>query len=297
MMRSGKLNVVALTIAVLGMQAIAVAQDRVTVVRRNGDRVSGQFEDWNRGTDTVYVRASPSDQRQFPMRDVLVIDVGGSATNLPPNETQAAQGSAHVLVTRGGEIITGRLVNIEGGQGSANESIPRTVSFQAGGERRFPFSDVARIYMGNYPAPSPSNAGGAATPPPAQPPVQQPQLPESAIRVSANQRWTATNIVIANGDRVQFLSTGEVQLSADPGDRAGTAGSLRGRMAPNAPMPQILAGALIGRVGNGPPFAIGDQKGPLPMSGGGPLWLGVNDDELSDNSGQFGVTVRVTRGK
>ena len=33
------------------------------------------------------------------------------------------------------------------------------------------------------------------------------------------------------------------------------------------------------------------------MPGDGPLFLGVNDDEVSDNQGAFAVTLRVTRGR
>ena len=75
---------------------------------------------------------SQPDQRKFPMADVAVLEVGGGADNLPANEVQLARGGDHVLVTRGGEVLRGRLINIEGGQGSAKENEPRTVSFQAG---------------------------------------------------------------------------------------------------------------------------------------------------------------------
>ena len=56
-------------------------------------------------------------------------------------------------------------------------------------------------------------------------------------------------------------------------------------------------GALIGRIGNGAPFAIGDQTIALPMPADGQLFLAVNDDEVGDNKGAFVVTLRVTRGR
>ena len=46
-------------------------------------------------------------------------------------------------------------------------------------------------------------------------------------------------------------------------------------------------GALLGKVGNSAPFAIGMQTQPLVMPASGRLMLGVNDNELSDNSGFF----------
>lgn len=270
------------TAAVLCVAFPAFAQDRVTVVRRNGDKVTGQFEAWNRNTDVIYVRVSQSDQRIIPMKDVLVIDVGGNAGNLPANETQAAQGAEPVLVTRGGEILKGRLLNIEGGEGSSQPDEPRVVSFQSGTERRFKFAEIARFYPGNYPKTA------AAAPA---------DVPQGAVRVPGDQQWTRTNVVVRRGDRVQFEVKGEVQLSSDSNDKAAAAGALSGRKAPNAPAPELPAGALIGRIAGGAPFGIGNQTAPLPMSAEGVLWLGVNDDVVSDNSGAFVVTMRVIRGR
>ena len=50
-------------------------------------------------------------------------------------------------------------------------------------------------------------------------------------------------------------------------------------------------GALLGKIGNGKPFAIGTQSQPLTMPASGRLMLGVNDNELGDNSGSFKVIV------
>jgi hypothetical protein len=225
------------------------------------------------------------------MGDVLVIDVGGDASNLPANETKAAQGADHILITRRGDVMTGRLVNIEGGEGSAQPNEPRSVTFRAGGEQRLRLSEVARIYLGNYPRPT------AAPPAPAPVATSPSALPEGTVRVPASVQWTATKLMIRRGDRVLFTAEGEIQLSGEADDKASASGSLKGRTAANAPMPAVLAGALIGRIGNGAPFAIGNQSLPLPMPGDGPLWLGINDDQLGDNSGQLIVRVIVTRGR
>ena len=282
-----KIRLMTLALAVLVTQAAPFAQEQVTVVRRNGERVSGRFEDWARTNDSIYIRVSQDDQRRIAMREVLVMEVGGDANNLPAAETQAAQSSSHVLVTRGGDVLTGGLTAIEGGLGSSKEGEPRTVTFQAGGERKFRFSDVARIYLGNYPRPT------AAAPAPAP----SAAVPEGSVRVPANQQWTATNMMIRRGDRVLFTPEGEIQLSGDADDKASASGSLKGRTAANSAMPAVLAGALIGRIGNGAPFAIGNQSLPLPMPGDGPLWLGINDDQVSDNTGALVVRVLVTRGR
>jgi len=259
----------------------AVAQEQVTVVKRDHTRFTGRFEAWNRPNNRIYVRVTPNDQRIVPLADVLMFEVGGPAQNLPAVETEAARGSDHVLVLASGEVLRGRLLNIEGGEGSDTPGEPRVVSFQpaSGAERRARMSEVRRLYFGNYPAPT------------AEEPV-----PPGAVRVRSTAGWVPTGVFINKGDRVQFQATGEVRLSADPEDRASTAGSLRGRSAPKSPAPQLLAGALIGRVGAaGAPFGIGNLTQALPMDGVGELFLAVNDDELSDNQGAFDVTVRVIR--
>ena len=262
----------------------AAAQEQVTVVKRDNSRFSGRFEAWSRQNNQIYVRVTQNDQRRAVLDDVLLFEVGGSAENLPAAELEAARGGEHVLVLTTGEIIRGRLVNIEGGEGSDTPNEPRVVSFKpsSGNERRARMSEVRRMYFGNYPQP-------ATTPAPTP-------APTGAIRVAANQRWVSTGLVLARGAQVKFESGGEVILSGDAEDKAGTAGSMRGRFAPGAPLPQALAGALIGRVGNAAPFAIGNMTGPLsPPGQGGELMLSVNDDELSDNQGAFNVTVRVVR--
>ncbi len=86
-----------------------------------------------------------------------------------------------------------------------------------------------------------------------------------------------------------FNTTGEVQLSDNSSDRARSAGSTR--VARLAPLPNVNAGALIGRIGmNGQPFGIGDQAS-VPMPAAGVLYLSVNDDERADNAGEFIVVV------
>ena len=62
---------------------------------------------------------------------------------------------------------------------------------------------------------------------------------------------------VRQGEVVTFNTSGEVQLSDNANDRARSAGTPR--TAPGAPLPSVYAGGLIGRIGNGPPFAIGDQ--------------------------------------
>lgn len=274
----------------------AGAQEQATVLKRDGSRVSGRFEAWNRNNNSLYLRPSLADQRVIPVGEAAMLEVAGDATALPAGEIDAARGGDHVLVLRSGEIIRGRLLNIEGGEGSGKEDEPRSLSFKPndGAERRTRFSDVRRLYFGNFPA---SLGPSTAQPQPAPAPAPEGPVAPGVVRVNGNSRWVSTNIVVSRRDRVAFSTEGQVQLSGDAEDKASPAGSLRGRYAANAPAPSLLAGALIGRVGNSAPFAIGDQTQALPMPADGQLFLAVNDDEVSDNAGAFTVTIRVTRAR
>ena len=62
---------------------------------------------------------------------------------------------------------------------------------------------------------------------------------------------------------------------------------------PGYPDPTAPVGALIGKIGSSKAFGIGTQTQPLVMPASGRLMLGVNDNEVGDNSGFF--TVVVTR--
>jgi len=261
----------------------AYAADDVTVMLRSGERVSGQLEDLNRGT--LFVRVSLNDQRRVPVGDVAVIDFVGGATGLPETETGPAADSDHLLVLRNSQLVKGRLVDIEGGEGSDKPTEPRLFIFKtsSGDERRVPVGQVGRVYMGQF-----TGGQGAATN------ASGATMPESAtgVRVQANQAWTSAGITVVEGQTVSFAVQGEAQLSSAGNDRASAAGAASGRRAERAPLPTVLAGALIGRIGpNGAPFGIGNQTA-VAMPASGQLFLGINDDEVSDNSGGYVVDVK-----
>ena len=87
---------------------------------------------------------------------------------------------------------------------------------------------------------------------------------------------------------------GRIQLSDDVGDVAESAGSLRQRRANGSPLPGNFAGALIAKVGNSSAFPIGNQPS-VTMPADGTLYLGINDDEVNDNRGEFIVSMSPMR--
>ncbi len=114
------------------------------------------------------------------------------------------------------------------------------------------------------------------------------------FRVNSQQRWLDTGLVVRAGDVITFQSSGQIQMSDNAQDVANPAGALSHRMAPDAPISGVYAGALIGKIGSYAPVAIGNQSSiTAPVSG--VLYLGVNDDHLPDNRGEFVVTVGVQR--
>jgi hypothetical protein len=272
----------AAALAAASVATPASAQDRVTVVMRSGEAATGAFEDLNNGT--IYVRESLNSQRRLPLGGVLVMDFAGNGQNLPEAEQRDARGDDHLLVMRSGSRSRGRLLNIEGGEGSSKPDEPRIISFRTvdGEDRRVRPGEVARLYMGRYPATEKPTTLPAPVPPAAE--------AGPGVRVEANRQWTSTGIYVQTGQVVRFAASGQIWLSTDNGDTAAPAGAQSGRSAPGAPIPGSLAGALIGRIGNGMPFGIGNQT-ELRMPGTGELQLGINDGDVNDNRGQFRVEV------
>lgn len=256
----------------LMLAAASSAQVRATFVLRSGEKVGGDLVDMNARGLVVNVGGS---ERAWPIGEVAVVDFVDSGNNLPAGEVDKA-GSSHVLALRNGSVLVGELTDIGGRS-------PLRVTFRTGGsDRDFSSNDVARIYLAR-PSRSGNEAGtgsGSGSLLPAQ----------GNIRVPARSSWVSTGINVSQGETVNFVTTGEVRLSSDPDDVAGPAGSKKGRRAYNSPLPQALAGALIGRINNGPPFGVGDLRS-IVAPATGTLYLAVNDDGLNDNEGEFGVTI------
>ena len=122
--------------------------------------------------------------------------------------------------------------------------------------------------------------------------TQAPAIGTRNIRVNAQQRWTDTGLNVRAGDIVTFQASGEIRMSDDTGDTATPAGSRRGRTAPDAPILNQSAGALIAKIGDYSPMFIGN-RGSVTVPVSGRLYLSVNDDHLPDNAGEFTVTVGI----
>ena len=250
---------------------VAYAQTSATLTLRSGEKISGDLVDLGGVGYTVRVNGN---ERQIGQNDVAVIDFTGGTMS----DADWAQftGTSQVVL-RNGQTIDGSLYDIGGA------SPLRLTVRTSNGERELSSNEVARIVMArpDNVATGTSGGGVASTPSVA-----------GAITVQANQPWTSTGIAVRKGQRLTFTTTGEVQLSDNPNDIATADGAKDQRRAAGAPVPAALAGALIGRVGNGAPFPIGSNSQGITMPANGVLFLGINDDGFPDNKGNFQVVVK-----
>jgi hypothetical protein len=272
-----KRTIFALTVAAAAYGSILLAQESATLTLRSGERISAQLVD--HGAAGFLVKVGGSD-RTIPTGDVAVIDFTGGT--MSRDDWAKVTGGQHVVWLRNGETIAGTFYDIGG-------TTPLRITMKtSAGDRDLSSAEVARIVLSHTDAAASATAGttGAAnTAPPAG----------GGIVVSGRQPWTSTGITVRRGEVWNFNTTGEIQLSADTNDIAAPAGSKSGRYAATAPLPRNFAGALIGRIGTGAPFPIGNS-GTITMPATGQLFLGVNDDGFDDNNGEFRVELtRVSR--
>jgi hypothetical protein len=258
---------------VLAFSALAVAQQPATVLLKSGERVTGSLVDM---TGSDFIMSVSGQERRFPISDAAVIDFSGAnAGNLPSAEVQKAGEGQNLLVLKDGRQMQGKLDDVGGTQ-------PLRISFTNNGQaQNFTSDQVSRVYL------APPSSGAVATSG-----AQGSQAAVgggNAIRVAANQAWTPTAITVKAGQVLTFSSSGQVQLSTNATDTATVTGAST-HMVPRGSLPTVPAGALIGRIGNGKPFGIGDQT-TITAPASGPLYLGVNDDVFTDNTGEFNVTV------
>ena len=273
--------------------AQAFAQS-ATVVMRNGERLRADVMDMGRDF-SLRVNGQP---RQVPLGDVVLLDFAGDGQNIPADEiSKANAANGGFVVMRNGEQFNARLQDLMGK--------PLSAVFSDG--RKTNLGDVSRIYFGSvsnvpgFPTVAGNNPGGLQGRPDWAARRQERREARDAqgvapanarsVVVPSNVQWTNTGITLSPGQRLRFEASGEVRLNLTGEETAHPAGGLKPRNAARAPMPSVPVGALIGRIGNGEPFAIGDQTQALDMPGSGRLFLGINDDHVNDNSGNFVVKV------
>jgi hypothetical protein len=260
----------AICVTFLSFAGVAAAQESATLLLKSGERVTGSLVDMT-GSDLVM--SVNGQERRVPISDAAVIDFSGNASNLPAAEQQkAAQGQ--LIVLKDGQQIQGQLYDVGG-------THPLRITVQAGGQNQnYDSNQVARIYLA---APSASAVATSGTP-------AQSATGDGQVHVAANRAWTPTGITVRAGDMLTFSASGQVQLSNDASNVANPDGVGSRPVGPKGSLPGVNVGALIGRIGNGKPWGLGNQTS-IVAPATGPLYLGVNDDVFTDNRGEFVVSV------
>lgn len=117
--------------------------------------------------------------------------------------------------------------------------------------------------------------------------------PETGVvRVQADRAWTDTGVDVRPGERLQIdyqrgtwspWAGGSYDAIGSGGDPRCDCNQMAG----------VSHAALIGRLGNGEPFFVGDHWDQV-VGEQGRLYLGINDSRLGDNSGWLEVIIRHT---
>jgi hypothetical protein len=284
-------RIAAATVGVLCATMVSVAAAaQVTYVLNNGERHTGQLvyhKDLNLGL------VENGSERSFPISQVAAIiyndgDPSPNELRQLPTSDNPPELERHTLVLRNGQVLHGKVYHWD----------PDAVIFDTtSGRGTYNAGDVARLYLSGPPARnvfggSSSNqvagnsgrgrgrgrdrgAGGGD--------------PQASVRVEANQRWTDTGLMVQPGERIAFSASGTIEYGK--GMNAGPDGDKGVSPRAGYAIRDMPVGGLIGRVGNGAPFAIGSTQTPINMPVGGRLFLGVNDDSYVDNTGGYDVNI------
>ena len=110
------------------------------------------------------------------------------------------------------------------------------------------------------------------------------------INLPGTQKWVDTGLKVKIGQDILFSVSGAIFIDKDT--KVFQVGEMDMKWDKRKPMPNQPLGALIAKVGSrGAPFYVGDDKAPFHMSKAGTLYIGINDFKLSDNAGQFTITI------
>jgi hypothetical protein len=137
----------------------------------------------------------------------------------------------------------------------------------------------AKIKLPSTPGPSLTSTAVPAAPAP--------------MTIFANQNWQDTHLFVHPGDTLEITATGA--WSHDPADPQYSNLYGPGGMDvfdARAILASAPVGSLLGRIGDNPPFVVGEHL-VLTSESRGDLWLVMNDDpdKVSDNTGFVGAAI------
>lgn len=288
-----------LTAGVLSMSA--AAQERATFILNDGQRLTGTivapaYQRWNNRTRTEFTVAGNNRREQtISAADVAIIDFVGGA--IPRRELQSLPDAGQALVMRNGSVRSGQFVGL-----TDNDQVQWANT--RGGEVSIPMANVRRVYLNTNTAFQLFDPRGSLGNTGAYRPNGVNSYGDygnygnygNALTVRATQRWNDTGMDVRAGEQYDFSARGRITWSRGDDQMATADGNGVRVNVGNFPVPAMAVGGLVAKVGvNGEPFPIGSSQAAVRMPTNGRLYLGVNDDNFSDNSGAFQVSVSRVR--
>jgi serine/threonine protein kinase len=115
------------------------------------------------------------------------------------------------------------------------------------------------------------------------------------LTISGATQWSSTGLTINPGDRIGITAAGTVNIDPSypvgPGGTAScTPAKTYAASASTFPDSAAPCWSLLARIGNGAPFEVGPSL-KFTATASGVLYLGINDNNLADNSGTWRVNI------
>jgi len=260
-----------------------VTHQQVTLIMKDGQKHNGTLVYHNDNNFNLLVNGQ---EQPYPVADIALVDFTGGGqpaaqelTQLPTSD-DPPELQRHMVVLSDGTAVRGKLYTIK------ENAI--TFDTQEGQRRDFDLSNINRLYV-SAPGARRLFASQLAQPPSV---VATAGSSTGALQVNPAAAWTDTGRVVRRGQRVTFVTTGEIHYGAGGDMVANADGKAGDSEQARLPVPEMGVGGLIGRVGEGKPFRIGVGPVTITMPANGRLSIGVNDGNLGDNTGMFSVTIK-----
>jgi hypothetical protein len=214
---------------------------------------------------------------------------------------------ADTIRMKDGTVIRGEIVGFKDqqftvliGSGAKNRRSKVTIYIEDVDTIEFDKAVVADNGGRNDDPPPPTNTGGNNTRPNTgnsnttggnTVPARYMSIRARVAGDNTNNGWTNTGIVLRRGQRVRISASGTVTLSRGTNTTPAGLPSLRD---PGKLMPNEATGGLIAVIGDdNDDFVFIGRNREFVAQRDGVLFLGLNEDKLSDNSGAFDALIEV----
>jgi hypothetical protein len=269
-----------------GAVGLAYAQNNVTYILTSGERVTGAIASSSAASPAMprgelNLERADGEELSFGLEQVAVIDYAGGTPSAEELAGLPGDPNDQMVMFRDGNFWHGRFEDLR----------PRELRWRMTGRLEVvQVERISRIYLNvgrakELLAARPTQPSGGGAPAPGG----WRGTEAGPIRVAGNQAWTNSGLNVRRGDRLQFSVTGQIRVNSR---QSSTAAGLPGARPRGLPLPDQPFGMLIAKIGDERAFPIGDMSAAITMTANGVLWLGINDNAVGDNAGEFVVNVR-----